>query len=157
PSFYKQRYEKETNEDADDWSDLFELTRTFTLPAGEFVAAVESVIDTHEWIDYFAAQGALGNIENSINLDAGDDYFLYARPSDGRFLILPWDSDSVCSDAAQPLFRPTTAGVRRLLGNPAFAPRYWCVLEELASGLLTQDAVERELVRIVPLWNRDLV
>src|SRR5690606_701363 len=39
PSFYKQRYEKETNEDADDWSDLFELTRTFTLPAGEFVAA----------------------------------------------------------------------------------------------------------------------
>lgn len=154
PQRYRDRYSKETNEDEDDWSDLIALTQSFTVPDDVFLSAMESSIDVAEWVDYFAAEGALGNNENSINLDAGDDYFLYARPSDGRFLILPWDADTVFVTDDQPLFRPSADAVQRLLSHPEVAPLYWCALEELQAGLLSRDEVERELARIEPIHSR---
>ena len=146
PGSYRGRYRKVTNEEEDDWSDLIELTRSLELNDNEqFAARIREQVDVNEWALFFAANGVLGNNENSILLDAGDDYFIYSRSSDGRFLLLPWDADSQYVVDDQPLFRPSSRAVRRFLEHPDFAPLYWCYVEQLRQGALSEDAMDPRL------------
>ncbi|MCZ6795751.1 MAG: CotH kinase family protein, partial [Planctomycetota bacterium] len=158
PNDYNGRYRKQTNEEDGDFSDLIDLLRSFEIRDDDaFSREIQQRIDVREWILYFAAQGALGNNENSINLDAGDDYFLYSRPSDGRFFILPWDSDSVFVDATQALFRPSSAAVRRLLAHPHFAPLYYCALDAIQETYLSEEAIGKRLARVADIYSENQV
>ncbi|MEM7261901.1 MAG: lamin tail domain-containing protein [Planctomycetota bacterium] len=148
---YRNRYSLITETREDSFVDLMELTRLFTIEDDEeFLSALDAQVDVFEWIRYFAAQGAFGNTENSINIDAGDDYFLFRRESDRRFVILPWDTDSVYNDTNQDLFRPSANAVVRLLRHDRFAPLYFCELRRMQRGLLSRRVVDRELERISP-------
>jgi uncharacterized protein (TIGR03437 family) len=87
---YKQVWEKQTNEDADDWSDLIELCRIIgQTPAAELRAKLEPLMD----IDSFLAAIALDNA--TVNLDSyvgmGQNFNVYRRPSDGKWVWLVWD------------------------------------------------------------------
>ncbi|MBN1443360.1 MAG: CotH kinase family protein, partial [Planctomycetes bacterium] len=158
PGDYDGNYRKVTNEEENDFSDLIALTRAFsTADEEEFAAEVSARIDVYEWILYFAANSALGNNENSILLDAGDDYYLYSRPSDGRFLILPWDCDSLLVDAQQALFRPSAAAIARLLRHPLYAPYYYCELDRLHADVVSPEAIYPRLARAAALYTDDQV
>ncbi|HAK96830.1 MAG TPA: hypothetical protein DCM87_18025 [Planctomycetes bacterium] len=150
---YECSYDKVTNEDAADWSDLIALCRALNAPDEGYLAGVEAVADIDQWCRYLAVQTVLANQETCIYNDAGDDYYLYARPPDGKFILLPWDMDSVYREnvAEERLFRPELPAVKRLLRHPAHAPRFWRHLRELVDGSFGPDGVGREL-GLLPAW-----
>jgi len=79
----------------------------------EYVEKVPAVIDVQEWALYFAVNNILGNTEGGLSTGEADDYFIGERPSDGRFLLLPWDQDSTFRKADLELYP------RRLPATPA--------------------------------------
>lgn len=159
-SQYRSSYEKHSNEDLGDWSDIVDLCYRFdpeTTPDELFPDAIEEVVDIDQWALYFAAYAVLGSTENSILLDNGDDYFLYRRPSDGKWILLPWDLDSCFDDENQVLFRPTVDQIERFLEHPRYAPLYWCHLEALLKGAFVPEAVLSRIDHLASLFNDSLL
>ena len=153
---YTNHYQKETNEEAADWSDVVELCFRFdadTTSDEDFPAAIEAGIDVQQWAHYFAVYAMLGSTENSIVLNNGDDYFLYHRPSDGRWILLPWDLDSCFDDENQALFRPSVDQIERFLEHPLYAPLYWCSVESLRLNNFTDDIIASRLELIRPFFS----
>lgn len=157
---YLSYYLKQTNEAEADWSDIVDLCYRFddaTTRDADFPEAIEAAIDIHEWALYFAAWAVLGSTENAIQLDGGDDYFIYRVPSTGKWIILPWDCDSVFNQANQALFRPTVDQIERFLEHPRYAPLYWCYLEILVDGAFRPDLVKSRIDHLAPLFDATVV
>ena len=87
---YRSMFEKKSNEDADDWADLINLIAVLNrTPDAQFATEIEKVLD----IDSVLCALALDNL--TVNLDSyagmGQNYYIYKRPSDGKFQWLLWD------------------------------------------------------------------
>lgn len=145
PALYPELYEKATNDEVADWSDIIRLSDLLNnTPDAEYAAMARTELDVAAWCRYFALYALLGSTETGIYRDDGDDYYLYRRSSDGRWMLFPWDQDSdfTASEATQPLFRPSSPPVRRLLTHPEFAPVFYCTLEELIDGPFSRPEVK---------------
>ncbi len=141
---YHCGYDKQTNSAEADWADIVQLCRALNESPENYLEEVHKIIDVDQWCRYFAVHTVVSNQENSIYRQDGDDYFLYSRESDGRFILLPWDMDSVFMEPYERLFRPDLPAVRRFLTHPAFAPLYWHHLEELINRTFTEEAVRSD-------------
>ncbi len=140
---YQARYIKASNTDANDYTDLIELTRVLNeTPAADYVQAVEALLDVEEWVRYFAAELVLSNQDGQIATGVGEDYRLYRRFSDGRWLILPWDTNEVMyTNPAPNFFRMSSAAVLKLLRHPAFVTRYYGAVREFIDGPFAAEAM----------------
>ncbi|MGQ9589532.1 MAG: fibronectin type III domain-containing protein [Planctomycetota bacterium] len=146
---YRASYRKVTNEEADDWSDLVELCRVLEeTPDADLPAALAAVADVAEWIRFFAAHTLLSTQEQGIARDAGDDYFAYRRPSDGRFVLIPGDLDDVFREPTERLFRPSLAAIRRVLEHPDLTADYYAALVRLAATHFSEERIADELSRL---------
>ncbi|MBI4582927.1 MAG: lamin tail domain-containing protein [Planctomycetes bacterium] len=135
PDSYRSSYKKETNEEEDDWADLIHLCDVLTnTPESAFAAAVQEVADVEEWTRFFAVHTLISTQEGGLYRDRGDDYFLYRRPSDGKFVLIPWDIDDSFSNPTERLFRPTLFQIRRILEHPDFTPLYYSHLVRLGGS-----------------------
>lgn len=91
PAPYKRVFEKQSNEDADDWSDLINLVAVLNrTPIEQLPEKIEPILD----IDSILSGIALDNL--TVNLDSyigqlAQNYHLYRRPSDNRFVWILWD------------------------------------------------------------------
>ena len=94
----------------------------------------------------------LGSTENSIVLNNGDDYFLYHRFSDDRWVLLPWDLDSCFDQANQVLFRPTVDQIERFLEHPRYAPDYLCYIATFLESAWGDDQVDARIDHVAPLF-----
>jgi hypothetical protein len=90
PAPYRQMFELETNETADDWSDLIELARVLnTTPPTDLPGAIEPMLDVDAILSLLALDNFTVNLDSYIG--SGHNYYLYHRQSDGRFTPVPWD------------------------------------------------------------------
>jgi len=143
PDSYRNYYDKKTNKEEDDWSDLITLCRTLS-DSDEFEAHVEEVLDVSEWARWYGVMGILNNEENGLANDRGDDYFIYCDSATGLFLLLPWDLDTVFETFDEPLFRPTLSTIRRFLTWAPAARRYAeAIVEELKTHARPEVIAER--------------
>ena len=152
---YRGDYRKDTNRDEDDYSDVFDLCRDFDrgeTSDADFPDAIEQRIDVLQWSKYFATFAMLGSTENSIVLNNGDDYFLYHRFSDDRWVLLPWDLDSCFDQANQELFRPTVDQIERFLEHPRYAPDYLCYIATFLESAWGDDQVDARIDHVAPLF-----
>jgi uncharacterized protein (TIGR03437 family) len=90
PASYKRFFSKESNERADDWTDLIELARVLEeTPLAELPSRLDRLID----VDSFLIALALDNL--TVNLDSyvglAQNYYLYRRASDQKWVWIPWD------------------------------------------------------------------
>ena len=102
PTSYQSLFSKESNEDANDWTDLIELARIFDqTPIADLPAKLDSLID----VDSFLTALALDNL--TVNLDSyvgmAQNYYLYRRPSDQKWAWIPWDPSLAFGALAQGL------------------------------------------------------
>jgi hypothetical protein len=138
PDSYRASYLKENNEDADDYSDVIALTDALTNSPNEtFRAQTEAVADMRQWLRWFAVQAVLDNHEGALWLGSGDDYFLYRRPSDGRFLLVSWDHDCLFLFPDHSIWEPDWLGpeiVRRILHYPDFTRWYYQDIASIAAN-----------------------
>jgi hypothetical protein len=148
PALYETDYVKQTNRTENDYRDIIDLVRRFYLSnEAEFPGQISSGIDVEQWLRFFALHTLLANEEGGVYRDTGDDYFLYRRPSDDRFVILAWDLDSVFLNPYEPPFRPTLPSVVRLIRHPLFVRRYYLYLEEALNGPFAQEAMAERVNR----------
>ena len=137
PDAYRPNYLKKNNRDADDYSDIIALTDALTNSDDDhFRAAAEQVADMEEWLRWFAIQAVLDNHEGALWIGKGDDYFLYRRPSDGRFILISWDHDTLFMFADHSIWEPDWLGpesVRRILHEPVFTRWYYQNIAALAA------------------------
>ncbi len=141
PESYSPYYLKKNNYDSDDYADIIALTDALTnSPDEAFRAEAEAVADMRQWLRWFAVQAALDNHEGALWIGQGDDYFLYHRPSDDRFILISWDHDYTFSYADHSIWEPNwLAGeiVQRILHYPVFTRWYYQDIASIAANELS--------------------
>ncbi len=139
PAPYVPIYEKHTNEEANDYTDIIELARVLTetpaFPADAYLAAVEPLIDIENWAAYFAGECVYDQIDGDLATGTDEDYFLYHRPSDGRWMLIPWDLAETWHNPGTAFFRVHSAVVRRLLRHPAVVGAFMHKVREYLDGV----------------------
>jgi hypothetical protein len=146
PASYTEIYAKKSNEDENDFSDIIALTDAFTnTPDATFVEALNDLIDIDEWLRYFAVEAVVNNQDGCIATNVGEDYFIYHRPSDGKWVIIPWDQNENFQQPTQGIFRQSVAAVKRLVTNPALIDRYYEAIRDLLDGPFREDVMNRQI------------
>jgi hypothetical protein len=140
PDAYRPAYAKETNKSEDDWTDLISLTRILsaTNAEAEYYPQMNAAVKVDEWLRFFALNAIFDNNETTISSGSGDDYALYRDLSDNRFVLFPYDLDTILGQgdlAGSPsasLFRATNLPIiKRFLLAPEYTPRYYAQLLDL--------------------------
>ena len=87
---FRGTFEKKTNEDADDWSDIDAVVAALANPADAGLEALESIVDLDRFLSFWATEVLVGHWDGY----AGDrnNYWFYRVPG-GRFVFLPWGTD----------------------------------------------------------------
>lgn len=141
---YTNAYFKQNNFLANDYSDLIRLIGVLNLQPGyanaaNYVEKVREVVDVEEWMRYMAINTLLDNNETCLANGVGDDYALYRGTNDTRFLVLPYDLDTVlargltATSTGHSIWRMNDLPVMdRFMKTPEFAPRYFHWLKWLA-------------------------
>ncbi len=170
---YTNAYSKENNSIANDWSDLIQLINVLNnTPDGTYAGAVSNVANVDEWMKYFAVNTLLDNQENSLGIGAGDDFALYRGTNDARFLLLPYDMDSMmgrgltATTYADGLWRMTNVpAINRFMKRNEFVHAYFKHLKNLAettfdparmNPLLDQlltDYVDASVITVMKAFN----
>ncbi len=88
---YLDRFQLETNTEANDRSDLEALITAVNGPQSSFVTNVESVLDLEEWLAAGAAQAIIADWDGYFG--ARNNYKLYHELDRDRFIVLPWGID----------------------------------------------------------------
>jgi CotH kinase protein/Lamin Tail Domain len=161
PAVYGQegRYGKKTNTAANDWSDLIALTYTLDeAPDETYTQDVEAVVNVDQWLRWFALMALMTNRETNLSNGYGDDYCLYRGAEDVRFVLLPYDLDSVLT-SSDPNTSIWLAGrldnlpvIRRFLTHPEFVPRYYAQLKELTETVLAPERFDPVLEQVLGDW-----
>jgi uncharacterized protein (TIGR03437 family) len=87
---YKSVWEKQTNEEADDWADLIELCRIVgQTPAAELKAKLEPIMDIDSFLTAIALDNATVNLDSYVGM--GQNFNVYRRPSDNKWVWIVWD------------------------------------------------------------------
>jgi hypothetical protein len=160
PATLQRLYPKQTNVEANDYSDLINLMKVFNTsftPDASFASAASATLNVDEWMRYFAFNILVGNFETSLGTGYGDDYALYRGVVDPRFQLVVHDLDSILNlgdptDSPPPppinqsIFHATAvASVKRLLQAAEFAPVYFKQLKDLADNVFTTAEVGKVL------------
>ena len=81
------------NRTRDDYEPVIRMGEAFSATGDELFAATRNVLDIDQWMRTAAYQSLLGPTD-SYSFGAHHNFRLYARPSDGKILYMPWDWDS---------------------------------------------------------------
>ncbi|MCA9200283.1 MAG: CotH kinase family protein, partial [Planctomycetales bacterium] len=156
---YAESYEKITNEEDNDWSDIIQLTQVLTeTPDADFVAELEQTIHVDQWLRYLALDSLLGNLETGLNLGTGDNFWLYRGTVDSRFEIIPHDLDTILGRARvgepnRSIFTYTNVpGLRRLLTHPDLVPRYYQAFLDLMDEVYNPETLHPLLDQLLGDW-----
>ncbi|WP_419864928.1 CotH kinase family protein [Candidatus Poriferisodalis sp.] len=87
---FRGTFEKKTNEDADDWSDIDAVVAALRDPSDAGLEALGEIVDLDRFLSFWATEVLVGHWDGY----AGDrnNYWFYRVP-DGRFVFLPWGTD----------------------------------------------------------------
>ncbi len=139
---YTNAYFKENNKAQNDWADLIQLTYALSAntPDLSYTTTVRGVADVEEWMKFFAVNTLLNNTETTLATGYGDDYALYRGTNDSRFLLLPYDMDSIMGSGASTTtpadgifkMKSPIPALTRFMEWPDFAPIYYRQLKGLA-------------------------
>jgi spore coat protein CotH len=149
----EESFELQTNEMADDRSDLRALTAALATARDEtLLADLAPVLDTEHFLHFTAAEGIVNQWDMyGYTRFYPNNFHLYHEPTSGKFVFLPWGMDmawkpmnesghlpmlGLAHDGNDPA-GPVTAGLifRRCLGSASCRTRYVAVAREMAGAL----------------------
>jgi hypothetical protein len=143
PEAYRWHFPPRANGDAEDFGPLLDLAGVLDprrTDDSSFRGRVESLLEVDEWLRVLAAR-TLANDWDSIGLTRGKNAFIYRRPEDGRWRLLPWDADlSWGRNAHTGLFSSRFPSIQRLLSQPVYRRRFFGLIGYLAARKLDEAA-----------------
>ncbi len=148
--FAERDFEKETNEDAADFSDVKALVAALQDREED----IGEHVDVDDLLRWLAVTVAVANRDSYLSRP--HNYFLYADPALGRFRFVSWDHNltfgafapghySSARRHALPPDRPWTGRrplAARLLEVPEHRDRYFALLRDLLAGPLAKETFD---------------
>ncbi|RPA31637.1 CotH kinase family protein [Shewanella frigidimarina] len=103
-SFNQEDFEKKTNEDDEDWSDIEALFAalhddTRTTDPETWRANLEAVFDVDVFLKYLAVNGIIQNWDTYGLMP--HNYYLYNDPDTSKLTWIPWDNNEALQDGKQ--------------------------------------------------------
>lgn len=114
---YRHLYLAKNNRRDDDYGGLMSRLPLFDLPDAAFFEEVEQALDVDQWLRSFAF-AALAGSTDQYGTGAQHNAQLYVRPSDGRLLYFPHDTDFFFGTPTKPVVQQ--GDLNRLLQRPAY-------------------------------------
>ena len=113
---YRFGFQIRSQRDRDDYSAIIGASKALSLSGQEMEDAAAEFIDLDQFARGFAAMSLVGNDDTYTRIWEHNLRY-YARPTDGRLIVLPWDLDRAFNLAAS---APPTGGnaVGKLLKRP---------------------------------------
>lgn len=162
---YQENYHKKTNEELEDWTDIFDLTYALNdanLPDSDFVRKVGEIADIAQWTRFLAADTLVGNREKGLYSGLGDDYALYSGMKDRRFWLVPHDLDTVLGQGDEGyhpeqdiLSYQDVPGLHRLMNHPEFKALYYDQLRDLTEAIFSPDVMNPLIDELLGGWVSD--
>ncbi|HXJ57724.1 MAG TPA: lamin tail domain-containing protein [Verrucomicrobiae bacterium] len=128
--FYRYNFIIKNHRDADDYSQFIALAKTFSVPAGPTLdTEVPQVMDIDEWARTFALETLCG-VNDTYTFGNDHNLFMYARPSDGRFVAFSVDMDFAFSrDAGSSLIGDQNLST--IFNRPAFRRLFYAHVQDI--------------------------
>ena len=146
---YRGTFEKKTNEDEDDWSDVDAVVAALQDPSDAGLEALGEIVDLDRFLSFWATEVLIGHWDGY----AGDrnNYHFYREP-DGKFVFIPWGVDDTfhLKDDPNPfdnISNPPpsvlalTAIPNRLYNTPEWRTKYAGRLKEILDTAWDEDAL----------------
>ncbi len=159
---YKRFWEKQTNEAADDWSDLIDFCKTLNeTPVSSLEATMAARMDIDSFLTAMVLDNATGNLDGYVGM--AQNFNFYRRPSDGRWVWMPWDpslafgafpggptglaSIQMGVDRTTPMGSAASSRplFSRLLSVAAIRARYFQIYQELVARVVVVAPVLRRM------------
>ena len=144
---YRGTFEKKTNEDADDWSDVDAVMAALQDPSDAGLKALAEIVDLDRFLSFWATEVLVGHWDGYT----GDrnNYHFYREP-DGKFVFIPWGVDDTfhLKDDPNPfdnISNPPpsvlalTAIPNRLYNTPEWRAKYTERLREILDTAWDED------------------
>ncbi len=125
-SFDEEYFEKKTNEDEEDWSDVLALFAalhddTANTDPATWRANLESVFDVDGFLKYLAVNGIIQNWDTYGRMT--HNYYLYNNPETSKLTWVPWDNNEALQNGKQ--------GGALALGFANLEENSWPLIEKL--------------------------
>ncbi len=146
---YRGTFEKKTNEDEDDWSDVDAVVAALQDPSEAGLEALGEIVDLDRFLSFWATEVLVGHWDGY----AGDrnNYHFYREP-EGKFVFIPWGVDDTfhLKDDPNPfdnISNPPpsvlalTAIPNRLYNTPEWRTKYAGRLKEILEEAWDEDAL----------------
>jgi spore coat protein H len=153
-TFDKASFEKKTNEDAGDYSDVQRLIAALNgdrSDAARWRQELEAVFDVKTFTAWLAINTVAGNWDAYGQM--AHNYYLYADPANGgRLTWIPWDHDLSLQEgrSADLLHTSTTAAwplIRYLLDDPEYRALYLTELQAAIDGVMAPASAAERFTR----------
>ncbi|MEJ6648530.1 MAG: lamin tail domain-containing protein [Akkermansiaceae bacterium] len=129
---YRWHYLVRNGRSADDFTGIMELAKATGLSSGSagYHDRFNELMDTDRYLRASAFQNILG-VTDTLNTGQDHNALFYQRPSDGRFIFIPWDMDQ---QSASGRIGPinTNTDLTKLIANPANERAYYSHIREMA-------------------------
>jgi spore coat protein CotH len=102
--FSQENFEKKTNEDDEDWSDILALFTalhddTATTDPATWRANLEAVFEADGFLKYLAVNGIIQNWDTYGKMP--HNYYLYNNPETSKLSWIPWDNNEALQTGKQ--------------------------------------------------------
>jgi hypothetical protein len=160
-SLYKSDYEKKTNEEADDWTDLVALINAINN-SSNLETELPKVLNTDRALWYFALSNIFVNLDSYIF--SSHNYYIYNNPSSSLFDFLPWDLNESFGtfppnlqikkeeyptiDLKSPNKTPL---LKNMLGKDSFKQKYYAHYRTILNEDFTLDTINAIINSIKPI------
>ncbi len=103
-TFSEESFEKKTNEDEADWSDVLALFAalhddTASTDPATWRANLESIFDVDGFLKYLAVNGIIQNWDTYGRMT--QNYYLYNDPETSKLTWIPWDNNEALQEGKQ--------------------------------------------------------
>ena len=144
---YRGTFEKKTNEDANDWSDIDAVTAALQDPSEAGLEALAELVDLDRFLSFWSTEALVGHWDGYT----GDrnNYQFYREPH-GKFVFIPWGVDDTfhLRDDPNPFDHVTepppsvlalAAIPNRLYNNANWREKYVARLKELLDTVWNEE------------------
>jgi spore coat protein H len=152
-TFVEDSFEKKTNEDDADWSDVENLIDVLADPAGDLGA----VFEVESFLPWLAVNSLLCNLDTYAHML--QNYYLYSDPDSGKFVFVGWDHNEAFGAFNPPGFGPDNIHtfnildprigekplIQRVLENPTWNQQYLALVQQLLDGPLVSATIDARM------------
>jgi spore coat protein CotH len=151
-TFNEDDFEKKTNEDDEDWSDieaLFAALHDDSVSAEVWRENLEEVFDVDGFLMYLAVNGIIQNWDTYGRMS--HNFYLYNNPDSGKLTWIPWDNNEAFQDGGMGgalaldfynLNESEWPLIAKIYADDVYKERYNSYLENVISGAFETASIQ---------------